>query len=150
MKTIVTVVGLLSALATFLTFAPRLSVQTEGSVRATDPFGTVFYLLNESSLAVHDINSSCDINNTTTTSSAYFDGVSVVGPDNHADILSGKHKMTLPCQRIMDLSNVATSAKLTIRVKYRPDWAWWYRTDTFPMQAEKTSDDKWIWKSTAN
>jgi hypothetical protein len=42
-----------------------------------------------------------------------------------------------------------TQASMTIVVRYRPNDAWWHRTERFPGAAEEKEDGTWIWDSVA-
>jgi len=138
------ILGLLGLLA----FIPRISIDSSGTVRSHDPFGTVFYLSNDSILSIHDISVSCGLNylrqpETIAENIGYDD------PSLHARLLSPGQKMTLNCHSAFT-TNIADSVKTTISVTYRPDFWWWTRTTAFQMEALRSEDGSWIWKRLAN
>ncbi len=83
-----------------------------------------------------------------------IENLTITLPESYAPELSPGHKMTLPCAHALEnkvrppyaMPN-DLQAHMTIRVTYRPDWVWWHKTSEFPLEAEKTADGNWIWKS---
>src|SRR5882724_9229186 len=59
-KLLLEILGLFATLLTIAGFAltfliPKLSIDIAGSLQPTSPMGTVFYLSNDGSLAIHDV-----------------------------------------------------------------------------------------------
>jgi len=139
--------GMISAIAGVLTLIPRVSLEISGSRQPTSPMRTVFSLANDGLLPVHDVNVTCGVDKLV---NEYGGGISGIGfqfPESHADTLSPSQKMSLPCDRIIDMGSVAvTSAKMTVFVTYRPDYVWWHRHIEFPVEAQKTDDGMWLWR----
>lgn len=151
-KTILELIGVVGTLASVvgvLAFIPRLSVAASGSIRQQDPFGTVFILSNDSLLSIHDVVAVCSVDHFETLDDQSTDDVAFVTPESTADQLSPDQKMTLGCQRTIDSRQNARSAKVTIRVSYRPDFLWWHRDAEFPMEALRGEDGSWVWKHIA-
>jgi hypothetical protein len=150
---------ILGGIATLLTIAafylsylvPKLSVDSTGSLQPTSPMGTMFYLSNDGSLPIHDVE--------VTLGNVEIAGqnLKVLGlgmeyaasPEAKADILSPGHKMTLPYAPAFGFAAVSnlTGARLVIRVHYRPDYIAWRKTAVFPFQAIRAANGTWIWRS---
>ena len=150
------VIPLLLGLCTFvggvaaiLTFIPRLSVDTSGSVRPQDPFGTVFSLSNQGSLELHDVLAVCRVDDLLTGGNNRFDNLGFYTPESKAALLSPAQTMTLGCQKSFDTHGQALSARATIVVSYRPDFLWWRKNIEFPMEGLRGDDGTWIWKRIA-
>jgi hypothetical protein len=122
-------------------------------LRSHDPVGTVFSLSNDGVLPIHDITAGCvfeDLGN----DAMNIRGIEWVLPDSFASVLSPGHKMTLPCAHTV-YNYVRPPyalppnfrARMTIRVIYRPDWVFWHKRAEFPLEAERTQEDMWIWKN---
>jgi len=139
------VIGTLASIVGILAFLPRISVDTQGSVRAHDPFGTVFYLSNDGLLSIHDITYTCNVDEM----GPNFGNITIdLGTSDSA--LSPGHKMTLNCQQALKLDNVLfPSLHATIHVRYRPSFIWWHQNADFPMQALKSDDGTWVWRRIA-
>jgi hypothetical protein len=144
------VVSLLAAAVAFVTFVPKLSIQTTGSVRAHDPLGTLFSVVNDGMLDIHSVDARCGVDDIQEPGKITISGVEFgFGPHSHAETLSIGHAMTLPCERIVALDS-ASHAKVSILVKYRPSYSPFYRNEVFPMEAERAEDDTWIWRRLPN
>lgn len=135
----------LSLLAGVVSFLPKLSVDISGSLRSQEAMGTVFYLSNDGVITVRDVTAACRADDIRTERGQSVSNIGFLNPDSFADKLSPGHKMTLPCARV-NITGV-TTARMTIDVSYKPAWAWWYRHERFPLEAERTQDGTWIWKS---
>jgi hypothetical protein len=107
--------------------------------------GTVFSLSNDGLLPIHDIETTCGVDEVRNQFGGGVSGTGCTFPESHADILSPGQKMALPCARAVLMTSTA-SAHITILATYRPDFVWWHRTITFPMEAEKADDGTWLWK----
>jgi len=102
------ITGTLASIVGILAFLPRISIEAQGSIRAHDPFGTVFYLSNDSILPIHDISVLCGLDHlrqpgTMAENLAYDD------PSLHAKLLSPGQKMTLNCHSAFTTKTVAHS-----------------------------------------
>jgi len=137
--------AVVSLLAAGVTFLPKLSVDTSGSLRSRDPMGTVFYISNDGLLPLYDITVDCGIYDVQAPRITFHGNFAVRFPDSHADVLHPGHKMTTPCAHAVNVQ--ATSARIAIIVDYRPPWVWWHRREQFPLEAERSEDGTWIWKN---
>jgi hypothetical protein len=138
------VLGLVSAI---LTFSPKLSLDTSGTLRPRDPIGTVFYLTNVGSVTVYDVIADCGMDDLKFGNNSEISGITMRMPESKADQLSPGHKMTLGCQRTIESGDDVHEAKMTILVSYRPPYVWWRRKEQFPVEAERTQNGEWTWKS---
>lgn len=133
---------------TILSIIPHLSIQVSGSVRPHDPFGTVFELSNDGVLPVHDVDVVCKID---AEGGVDLQNVGFVLPENKADVLSAGQRMTVGCHRAVSFGESDPAvAKLTIEGSYRPDWLWWHRDVSFPMEGIRADNGTWIWKQVAH
>lgn len=152
-KMLLEIVGAISALLTIfgflLNYAPKLSVDVSGSLRATDPMGTVFQLSNDGLFPVHTIVVGCGMDKVGSNRGG-IRGINIImsGQGALAPILSPGHKMTVPCAHAVALQNppADTVAEMTITVDFRPDWLFWRKHIEFPMRAERRDNGEWIWK----
>jgi hypothetical protein len=138
---------LIGLLGLYLNYAPKLSMDTSGSLRPHDPTGTVFYLSNDGLLSLYDVTATCGIDNIETQGGGRISGFALQPTETHADVLSPGHKMTLPCAQAIVVDLPIGNAKMTVRVRYRPAFVWWHKTEKFPLEAMKTRDGNWIWKN---
>jgi hypothetical protein len=158
-KLLLEIIGAISALLTIagfvLNYAPKLSVDVSGSLRAADPMGTVFYLSNDGVLPIHTIEVGCRMDRVGNDQSGIKGPVTInmVGQGALAAILSPGHKMTAPCAHAV--ANTAEPpyalpqdfvAQMTIVVDFRPDWLSWRKHIEFPMRAERRDNGEWVWK----
>jgi hypothetical protein len=138
-----------------LTNLPKISAEVSGSLRSNDPMGAVFSVSNEGSRPVYDVNAGCEIirvDELPPGNRHFLGSTTFYFPESRAEILSPRHKMTVPCGRAIatKLDNVETSevyAQLFIVVTYKPKGLWWHKSEKFPMGTEKTENGTWKWKS---
>ena len=136
--------GILSAVAGVLTLIPRLSLEISGSRQPTSPMQTVFSLANDSLLPVHDVIVTCHLDKWEA-KNMEMQGIGFQFPESHAEVLSPSQRMSLPCDRIIE-GRTTTTAKMTIKVTYRPDYVWWLRHIEFPAEAQHNADGTWLWR----
>ena len=74
-----------------------------------------------------------------------------MSPASYAETISPEHKMTIPCDQMMDTGSIPIKkATMDIIVTYRPDFVPWRRTTKFPMEAQKRLDSTWLWRHLPN
>jgi hypothetical protein len=142
--------GLLGTLVGIAGAFPRLSVNTQGSVRTHDPFGTVFYLSNDGVLPLHDITYGCRVDELVA-KGMNLQNMLAFDSRRSDPVLSPDRPMTLDCHQYIELDGSLPSLHATITVHYRPSFIpWWYRVTNFRMQAIKSDDGTWIWSRIAD
>jgi hypothetical protein len=143
------ILAIVAAVASALTFIPKISIHSAGYVRKNDPMGAVFAISNDGILPIHDIRTVCYVDNAFDLSNNGLSEIGFVMPEFHAARLSPSKQMTMSCSRAVNMNRVAKMAQIVIFVEYRPDFVPWKRTESFPMEAQKADDGTWIWKMAA-
>jgi hypothetical protein len=137
----------LSVISGVLSLMPRISLDASGSRRPSSPMRTVFTVVNDGLLAVHDVQVVCTIDHMTLANQIEFSNVSFVHTDRDSTILAPSQRMTVPCDQGLEVVGLRTlSAEMTIHVRFRPDFVWWYRDVDFHMVADAADDGSWIWR----
>jgi serine/threonine protein kinase len=132
-----------------LTNLPKLSADVSPPLSSNDG-GAIFNLNNKGLLPVYDVKAGCEVMRVDTPSSA--DPTTVYFPESRAEVLSPGREMAVPCGRVIATkqNNMETSenhAEMFFVVTYRPKGVWWHKSEKFPMEARKTENGTWIWKS---
>ena len=107
--------------------------------------GTVFAIKNEGTLAVYDVKVHCfmrDLNAGFTIKNIFMEDL-----NNHADKIVAGHTMPASCEHTVGMGDSATKAEISIVPTYRPNLFWWHVSDEFHIEAEKSEDGSWIWKT---
>src|ERR1035438_3581981 len=119
-------IGFLSAVAGLLTLIPRLRVDVQDSLDSTSPTQTVFALVNDGLLSVHDVNVDCRYDQLINKNGGGLNNVTVRFPKSNFDILSPDQEVTLPCDHSVGTSAFSgpgwREVGVTIVVSYRPAW----------------------------
>lgn len=134
---------------------PKLSVDVSGSLRPNDQMGTTLNLKNKGVLPVYDVKAGCDVKRVDISpplASQLAAPTALNPPESRTETLSPGQEMTVPCERAIQFNpdNMATSevhAEMFIVVSYRPKGVWWHKSEKFPVEAKKTEEGKWVWKS---
>jgi hypothetical protein len=132
----------LTIITAILTFSPHLTIAQNGTIRSHDAMGTVFNLPNDG-LPIYDVEQICGVDITADNGRPIISGVGL-GMQKLGSIGMCETK-SLACQHAASRFNAQTS--LTIVIKYRPLLWFGKLTKEFPLQAEKTDDGTWVWKS---
>jgi hypothetical protein len=137
---------IVTVLSLWLAALPKLSIDISGSLQPHDPMSTVFFLSNDGALPIHDLHTNCHLGDVQYSHNALQDVELMNVPGSTSDILSAGHKMTLPCEHLLEIGDMpANKAEMIITVGYRPDWVWWHKYAEFPLKAEKGADGNWVW-----
>jgi hypothetical protein len=128
-------------------FLSKLSVEASGSLRSSDPMGTVFHVSNDGVLPLYDLVVTCGAKDIES-GSRNVKNIGFLRPQSSAAILSPGHKMDAACAHTV-VSTSTSKAELTIVVNYRRPLTWWSTTDEFPLEAERSADGAWIWSNVA-
>jgi hypothetical protein len=132
-----------------LTNLPKLSADVSGPLSSNDA-GAIFNLNNKGLLPVYDVRAGCEVMRVDTPSSG--EPTTVYFPESRVEILSPGRQMTVPCERAIATkeNNMETReihAEMFFVVTYRPKGVWWHKSEKFPMEARRTENGTWIWKS---
>lgn len=129
--------------------APKLSVDAAGSVRPDDPMGTTLELTNEGYLSIYDVTPVCQLQSVGNEEFKVHD-VATTSAEYPAQELSAGHKMTLPCTNSAVLTGDVPAdlrASIIVEIEFRPSFLPWHRHEHFPVEATRTSDGRWLWRS---
>ena len=131
-----------------LTNLPKLSADVSGPLSSNDA-GAIFNLNNKGLLPVYDVKAGCEVIRGDTPS---VEPTTVYFPESRAEILSPGREMTVPCGRAIatkqsNMETRETHAQMFFVVTYRPKGVWWHKSEKFPMEARRTENGTWIWKS---
>jgi serine/threonine protein kinase len=137
-----------------LTNLPKLSADVSGPSHPNDP-GAMFSLDNKGLLPVYDVKAGCEVMRVEIPSlknTDFGEPTMVYFAESHAEILSPGHEMTVPCGRAIaikpgNMEAPEIHAEMFFVVTYRPKGVWWHKSEKFPMEAKKTENGMWIWKS---
>jgi hypothetical protein len=128
-------------------FQSKLSVEASGSLRSSDPMGTVFHVSNDGVLPLYDLVVICGAKDIEF-GSGNVKNIGFLRPQSSAAVLSPGHKMDAACAHAV-VSTSTAKAELTIVVNYRRPLTWWSKTDEFPLKAERGADGAWVWSNVA-
>lgn len=114
----------LATVASAWTLIPRLSVSTNGSLRASDPFGTVFVLSNDGLFPIRHVSALCRLDTfTIVDTGSTMAGTSLGTPEAiNMEILSPSKKLTLPCSHSIIHGYKHFKGDMTIEVSYQPEF----------------------------
>lgn len=132
-----------------LTNLPKLSADVSPPSSSNDA-GAIFNLNNKGLLPVYDVKAGCEVMRVDTPPSV--EPTTVYFPESSAEVLSPGREMTVPCGEAIATkqNNMETReihAEMFFVVTYRPKGVWWHKSEKFPMEARKTENGTWVWKS---
>jgi hypothetical protein len=135
------------SLTGFFAYFPIVTLHYSASVRKQEPSGAVFELVNESLLPIYTVAVICVPEER---SQHYiFLNNKFMPPGSNTPKLSPHQPMDIPCEQGIVGDSDATEVQMKVDVSYRPSFAWWRRSKTFEMQAERADDGTWVWKMLA-
>lgn len=130
-------VGILSVL-------PKVGLETSGTLRAHDPLGTVFNVVNEGQLSIYDVTVTCGIWKVIGEDGSIFDRGAISDDQSHAEMLEPLQELTAPCRKFMPTNPI--KAEINVFVDFRPAFIPWHKEVSFAMNAERGEDGTWVWK----
>ena len=123
-------------------YSARISVVPAGTIRAHEPMGTVFNVVNDGQFDLHNVTQVCNVVLLRFGNNGYFGNNSQI--ENLGDLPAGSSK-SLDCEHLVVGLPGPASAKISIIFN---SLLWPLRsTKTFHFQSEPADNGTWVWKA---
>jgi hypothetical protein len=147
---IVSIIGIVSLIPTFLYFRQDISVEPGVSYDSHDPFDQRFAISNNGPLSIDEVHYTCAVTflNTGHPETDKTDNqlIPVMVPiENHIAVIRWKEKTSTMCDFIARFGPDLQVVRVAIDVFYRTKWWPWERKSSYKFSARRDDSGRFLW-----
>lgn len=144
-KVLGAILVILTAVSQFYFFSSRLSVEPGATLKASDPFTTIFTLHNEGQFSVYDVQFECSIDEVLYPNNITAQDNVVTTDAFDIPELASNAKTSSPCYFPIEVSFDIITVTVSLRISYRPSFYPLRRTETFTFTGKPKTDGGYAW-----